>query len=295
MASLKAMYEEYVEQKHFITTIATYNLLQDVIEMMFARIRACCGANNNPNTDQFKGAYRKIQCNMKLNISTSTNCRVFDTQLPDNLFYSNIYFVSSLRAKIVMDESKYNSQKDSILQDLGDETMYDGCDDAEIMNATHHLLDGSAVFMITYLAAKIEQKIMQCKNFHCNDCQLIFEISEKIDTIDVYSSSYTPCHSTVEICKKAEKFFKLYDGHTSKPRYDFKVLYCLIFRSMNFEVLYSNSKFECNKNHKYHFIKCIVGQYITMRASQISRQITLNRQDKIICQHCNHLINFKGQ
>lgn len=55
MVSLMEMFTEYVEQNHLLTSIATYNMLQDVIEMLFGRIRACGGFNNNPNVHQFKG------------------------------------------------------------------------------------------------------------------------------------------------------------------------------------------------------------------------------------------------
>lgn len=96
------MFEQYVEKEKSFESIPTYNLNQDPIEMMFGRIRSCGGYNNNPNVLQFKGAFRKIQCNMRLDLSPASNCQMFDMHLPNNLFYSNIYFVSSKRAKIVM-------------------------------------------------------------------------------------------------------------------------------------------------------------------------------------------------
>lgn len=70
MECLMGMYTEFIEQNHLLTSIATYNLLQDVIEMFFGRIRACGGFNNNPNVQQFKGAFRKIQANMNTDLPT---------------------------------------------------------------------------------------------------------------------------------------------------------------------------------------------------------------------------------
>lgn len=296
MVSLKGMFGEYVEEKCLINSISTYNLQQDAIEMFFGRIRACGGFNNNPNVQQFKGAFRRIQCNMRMDLSPKSNCRMFDMHLPDNLNYSDIYFVSSKRAKIVLDERAYEAQKDSILELVENPE----CEPIELSHPfdTHHILDTTAHFMITYLASKIEKKIMECKNFHCNDCRYVFDENEKIDSIDAKFASWIPCRSTVEICKTAEQFFKLYDGHESKPakpRYDFKVLYCLIFRTMNFDLIYPNSKFQCDYSHKYQFIKCVVGQYMTLRANQISKQITLQRQESLIRQQYTHLVNFRGQ
>lgn len=55
MISLKEMFNIYIEEEAILKSMPTYNLLQDVLEMLFARIRACGGYNNNPNVNQFKG------------------------------------------------------------------------------------------------------------------------------------------------------------------------------------------------------------------------------------------------
>lgn len=211
--------------------------------------------------------------------------------------------MSSKRAKTEMDQMTYEKQKDSILESVENPDdpnhnpigEFDTFDTVETMNATYHMLDGTSQFMINYLASKIEQKIIKCKTFHCNSCKSVFEENEKVESIDSFFPSWKPCCSSVDICRTAEQFFKLYDGHNTKPRYDFKVLYCLIFRAMNFDTIYPKSKFECDRTHKYQFIKCVVGQYITIRANQISKQITLDRQDRIIRQQYRRLVNFKGQ
>lgn len=161
--------------------------------MMFGRRRACGGFNNNPNVCTFKGAFRKIQCNMKMDLSDSSNCRMrmFDTELPDNLFFSNIYFVSSKRAKIVMNEDVYENQRDSILEavDIPEDEFIDSFDSPDtFIDANHHMLDGTSNFMIIYSASKIEKKIMACKSFHCNNCRLVFGENEKIDSIDLCST-----------------------------------------------------------------------------------------------------------
>lgn len=163
------------------------------------------------------------------------------------------------------------------------------------MNTVNCLLDGTSRFMNTYIASSIERKIMQCKSFHCNGCVSVFDENDKTNSIDSRLMNKRPCISTVEICETAEIFFKLYDIQQSKPEFDFKVLYCLIFRSMNFEKLFPKSKFKCDANHKYQFIKCFVGQYVATRANHTSKQFTLDRQEKIIRQQYNHLVNFRGQ
>lgn len=306
MESLMKMFETYVEKSSIFSSIPTYNLLQDAIEMLFGRIRACGGHNNNPNVLQFKGAYRRIQCNMRMDLSLNSNCRMFDMFLPDNLFYSSIYFASSRRARVAMNEQLYEKQKESILEAINPIDSLDSIDchdiepieNAENVNSVseiQHILDGTSHFMNAYIASQIEKKIMKSKNFYCNGCRFIFDENEKIQSVDSNFLNWKPCASTTEICNHAEKFFKLYNVGNSKPEYDFKVLYCLIFRSLDFNTLFPNSKFECDPAHKYQFVKCIVGQYISMRANQVSRQITFDNQEKLVRQQLNRLVNFKGQ
>lgn len=157
-----AMYTEYVEEKQCMLYIQTYNLLQDIIEMLFGRIRGCGGFNNNPNVQQFQGAYRKVQCNMKLDLSAKSNCRVFDTELPDNLYFSNVFLVSSKRARIAMNPITYEKQKDEILQELTEITGFDTIETYETTDITEILsrytLDGGTEFMVNHIAHSIEKK-----------------------------------------------------------------------------------------------------------------------------------------
>lgn len=224
--SLMKMFREYIEQSHLLSSIATYNLLQDVIEMFFGRIRACGGFNNNPNVHQFKGAYRKVQANMKLDLSIDSNCRVFDYDLSDNMNYSNIYFVTSKRPKILMNQSIYEEQKENILDELErlDQIEPDQSvpsDNIDVMSGFSHMLDATPNFMVAYNASSIEEKIITSNTFHCINCISVLEESEKEEVIALLKRK--PCISTIHICKTAEKFFKLYDVEKPNPRFDFKV------------------------------------------------------------------------
>lgn len=304
MISLKAMFALYVEETGFLDSIPTYNLLQDVLEMMFARIRSCGGFNNNPNLHQFKGAFRKVQCSLRLDLSPNTNCRMFDSYLPENQFFSNIFSVSSARPKVALNEEIYEAQKNIILESIENEEEQEESQKEKISSNISADTWETSDFMIMYYATSIEsnlsKKIIDPDNngFYCNQegssCRTVFVANEKACPVDLKFSNYNPCVSTVEICKKAESFFKLYDGHKSKPKYDFKTLYCLIFRSMDMNKLYANSTFSCDPTHKYQFIKCIVSQYINKRASQISRRLTLERQKVLIREQYKRIVNFKG-
>lgn len=294
MISLMEMYKDLVEGRDspkILTSIPTYYLQQDHIEMFFGKIRACGGFNNNPNVNQFKGAYRKIQGNCTVLPSKNGNCRAFDENLPENLHYSDIYHVSSKRARFIPTESAeyaehFEDQSEDILQRAAEK-------EPEVCNM---LIDCTANFAIANIASAIEQKILRCPRFYCNSCKAVFQENQKIDaSIDGDLLSWKPCVSTIEICKTAERFFKTFDVRKSANQFDFRVIYCLIFRSMDFSKIYSNSNFLCDPHHKYQFIKCIVGQYIGRRASTVSRDITFDCYNKIFRQHLNHLVVLSGQ
>lgn len=163
------------------------------------------------------------------------------------------------------------------------------------VESCHSLLDTVAEISTLHIASMIEKKISMSPQFYCINCQTVFQENDKVDPVDSFILDWNPCMSTFKICKNAKTYFKLYDAHSnSQPRYDFKVLYYLIFRSLDFNTLYGNSKFECDINYKYQFIKCIVGQYIAVRAAQVSRDITLDQYNLISRQHFNRMILRDG-
>lgn len=298
MHSMMLLYEEFIEENSIMKSIPTYYFLQDVIELFFGRIRACGGFNNNPNVNQFKGAYRKLLSNIKIDTSELSNCRAFDRNLPDDMNYSNIYFVSSKRVPLILDENLYDTQKNKILEEIA------VLDELESNNISFDGTVGTKNFTTAYITSCIEKKISECPSFHCNSCQSVFKENDKVnmDIFDLNVVNWKSCISSFEICKTAEKFFRLYNIQKSKNQFDFKVLYCLIFRSLNFETLYKNSKFDCNVSHKYQLIKCIVGQYITRRAAHVSRELTFDLYENrtntgnIFCrQRLNRLILSSGQ
>lgn len=99
-------------------------------------------------------------------------------------------------------------------------------------------------------------------------------------------------------------FINLSDCATRDPinptrkQFDFKVIYCLIFRTLNLNGLFPNSAFDCGgcgNDHKYQFIKCIVGEYISMWAAQHSKDVTLDQYKSIFRNKLKRMIICSGQ
>lgn len=287
--SLMQMYNEYVEVDNSLQSIATYTLQQDVIEMFFGKIRAKCGYNSNPNIHQFKGAYRQLCANNDIDISEFANCRYFTTELPSIKSFSNVISVSSKRAKFVPDscfEDAVQDQTEDILYDVNLETK-----------STDPYTDLSSKFSIVHTAALIENRMKKNFNFSCEQCRYVFEENEKfnVQSLSMNISITVPCMSTFNICKTASSFMKLHELKCAKPKYDFKIIYCLIFRTLDFDQLFVNSSFDCDINHKLAFIKHIVGEYVTITLSNKSRHVTLEQHDKLWRKQLKSYIHELGQ
>lgn len=76
---------------------------------------------------------------------------------------------------------------------------------------------------------------------------------------------------------------------------DFRVLYYMIFKEIDFEKVFDESDFKDHEQHKYYLIKCIVDEYIRIKTTRTSKQITLDQYDKLLRTKLTRLIHFSGQ
>lgn len=307
MVNLRAFYEEYVEDAAVLKDIKTYSFSQDHIEIFHAKIRSRNGHNSNPNSVQYKGAYRRLACNMEVKAPESSNCIVLDENHSSFSLHSNVYFISSRRPKldILNDESFVRNlmcQEEQILNELEE------LEDVAGMESCSSLHDGIAGASIAYAARLIEKKIER-QEFYCECCKFVFLQNDKLTDGTFLIEAKRPCASTFVICKIADKYIRLHkpkyfgiDGvdmrdleeneHTEK---DFRVLYYLIFKEIDFDRIYENSDFKNHEPHKFHLVKCIVKEYIRMKTSHTSKQITLSQYDKLLRTKLTRWIHFSGQ
>lgn len=282
--SLIHFYTEYVEEDSKISMIPTYSLQQDPLEKFFGRLRARNGFNNNPNIQQFKGAFRRLLCNIEIDAPDTGNCRIFERSLPEDYLFSNVFTVSSKRTNLTFGdiEDAYKEQEEDILK-----TVFQ-IDQIEMHDP---LLDTATNYRVAHVAKEIENKIR--KRLECRDCMGVFETESKAIGV---GSITMPCKSTFKICEHADKFTRLHDiNKKDDPKYDFRVIYCLMFRTLNLDQLYKNFEFKCGTNHKYALIRSIILQYIAIMSKYSSQQITLDQYQNMCRQHYNKLTIFRGQ
>lgn len=148
---------------------------------------------------------------------------------------------------------------------------------------------------IAFTAKSIEENIDKY-HFNCDQCKNIF--NENLRIVDCFAKAKdlnAPCVSTFEICETADRFLKLHTPSNSR-KYDFNVLYCLIFKELDYGALYTKSKhFDEYKEHKFHLIKSVVNEYVESKLSQLSEQRTLIEHDKILRKSYKKATHFAGQ
>lgn len=280
------------KMKHF----RTYALSQDRIELFFGKIRSRNGHNNNPNCTQFKGAYRRLLANIEINPPAASNCMMFEPMdLQTFTPQSDVYTVTSHRPKIdvLSDETFINNMKKFEKQTDSLEAL---CDLSR-MNENEHLLEGYGNSSVAYASKLIEESIL-AGDFHCDCCQRAFSENDKMDCRSVcLIPSKTPCASTYYICKLVDKYFDAYKP-TKKgniENVDFRVLYYKIFKEINYEKIYVNTNFKNHELHRFYLVKVIVRNYIFMKTSQISKDITYQEYEKMIRSKLTKWIHFAGQ
>lgn len=295
--------------------IYTYSFSQDIIELLHAKIRARNGHNSNPNVVQYKGAFRRVVCNMDIRAPESANCLALDVIDSHEIKIlhpqSNIYFVSSRRPKldILKDESfqrNLAAQESDILNELGE---LESLDDIEGLELSGHMIDGIAGASVAYAARVIERKI-ETQTFYCDCCKFVFAENPKLMDRSIYViDSKRPCVSTFYICQIADRFIKLYKPKIFQKRpaeeaeeaeelenhRDFRVLFYMIFQEIDFSRVYDQSDIKDHEAHKFHLVRCIVQEYIRMKTAKISKQITLSQYDKLLRSKLTRWIHFAGQ
>lgn len=151
---------------------------------------------------------------------------------------------------------------------------------------------------ISFVAGLIERKI-ESSRLGCQNCgpilDTIFHVNDKIDSDLVNSpASKRPCKSTFKICECAHEMFTRHcirDGFVVKYESILKDIY----NKLAGEVLYENSDFSHDLDHKRHLINFVTEEYIRMNATYVAKCLTLDEQAKMYRNHLKKIIHFYGQ
>lgn len=264
MHNLIEIYKEYIINKQLMTSIHVHWLGQDSLEIFFGKCRSLNGFNDNPTSQQFMAAFRKLLAFDAILCSRYSNCT--EHTVPSQPF-ANILYVSSRPS--IAEEVSNGSVSSSEL-----ETLYQRLSEIEAMERSS-LLDNLQDFTVAYIASIIEQRISK-KDLYCRFCENIFSENEKMQNAFTGSKiPQKPCSSTFQICKEADRFLKL---QVLRGEFRFDVFYEAICNRMDVERLYTKTDFSHNFEHKLYLIRSIVNVYIQIKGTFLARSAVASNQ-----------------
>lgn len=268
--SLKAMYFEFVEQKHWLKFFATYRFSQDHLEMFFGKIRSLNGHCDNPMANQFISAYRKLLHQSDILISSFSNVSA--------LCSSNMLTVSSNtkrgRSILNKDSLQLNAENTPEHSNTLEEIPIE-CVDLDQLRSTSYLTDETHDSGILYTANLVERQLTTSNQIHCIDCLDVLIHSEKVsDNMCATLKDEKPCMSTYLICKITDNAIKIFIN--TGPQFKTRI-YSEVLHKITWENIFPLSNVaKHDKDHKHFLVKFIIDEYVNKKCAYIAKQKTLD-------------------
>lgn len=290
MHCIRGLYLDYVENDK-LPYLATFFLMQDQLESLFGRVRSCyLGANDNPSMQQFASALRKIVTTNEIKASELANCC-------DSL---NILTVSSSKkTAIAVKESRntwplLKSDLDTIIEEEEHDIEFQAASDRSIQN--QRVLGKFENVSISFVAGIIEKKIGSSRH-GCPECDpildAIFDVNIKVNCQCVENAAtQIPC--LFDICERAHHVFTRHCiQHSFSINYD-NILKDT-YKDLATIILYEESDFSHNLEHKRFIINFVTEEYIRMHATYVAKCLTSDEQAKMYRNYLKKKVHFYGQ
>lgn len=279
--SLMAIYNELIEQHHWMTFFATYRISQDHIEMLFGKIRSMNGNNDNPMAHQFASAYRKILHQCEITHSPYSNVTAVANSTT-TLVTSDILTVPSFRkrrSKLQDDVMLFTNRAEqhNLEQDVEESHEFL---DWELLEGRDYLTDKTQDFGIVYMANIIESKLTSCDQIYCESCIQLLQNSRKIDDFCTNTESGKPSISTYKICKLTDMAVKSHINSGLKIK---QKIYIEVLNALEWENIFSEfDQYEHDIEHKYFLIRFIIDEYVNKKCAYIAKQTMLDLEKKYV-------------
>lgn len=276
------IYQDYVETKQLLTMIPTYYLSQDMLEILFGKVRAMNGYNDNPTVEQFTGSFRKLLAYDAILCSSASNCA--ENATPPQPF-GNILYVSSAASA-----SEESASEDVSSTEV--ETLYQKIAEIEAVQSSG-ILDSQHEYGIAFISNHIEQRILKEGRMYCQACATIFNENEKLTHFFGSSNvDVRPCRSTFAICKEVDRFMKM-EIIRSFP--SFNVIYNGTHNILDVENLFTATDLTHNQAHKIYLIRSIAEAYIQVKGTYLAKMATLDAHQKLVRARLRKIIHLYGQ
>lgn len=288
--STKSLYKNFVEKEKKISFLPTYKVSQDHIELFFGNMRGRLGFNNNPTTEQFKAAYKKMLTHMELRESFTGNCIPLE----------NISILTSSSPIARINNTSFNFRtiefSDTNIQEKDLEFL-------KVIFSTE--ISEFSKSVVKYIASFVARSLL--KVLKCEDCcdSLYSKQMGELDLIqDLISLKNNggltyPSQDVVRVCETTEKILKTYliknEGKLKSHQKNLWIYFVLkAFLGVDIFANLRVHQFDMApiNNHVVDLIKAVAEKYIDVRLYYISKIINCKPSKR---QVFNKITLFKGQ
>ena len=302
--STKGIFHKLVEaDKAPLKYLLTYKLSQDHLELFFGAVRSAGGFNNNPTTQQFTAAYKRLLLRSHIE-GGKGNCEkrdpirilsaITDTCKVSTETGTTVSTVTITNAAIIR---KYDLEERRPV-----ESDHDYCDSPNICKLSD-FKKASISYIAGYVARKVEMQTL------CSDCSSALgsttsKPTTKFLKLKDRGNLYKPTQSVIDICEETEKCFKrllvatsgnLPHGKGIVDAVAVSVLGACNNSSLFKELEYHMFDTTVEENHIHTLIKSIIKCYCKVRLYHLGREATENLCGDKIRTKLHKLVLFNHQ
>ena len=288
--STKEIFNEMVGKESApLKYLLTYKLSQDHLELFFGAIRTAGGFNNNPTTQQFTAAYKRLLLRSHID-GENGNCEKRDPieilSAVTNSFKINGKDVTMTNAALIR---KYDLQERVPMQ-----SDHDYCDLPNVVRISEY-----KEAVISYIAGFVAKAV--AKKTPCHKCCHVLgspdtTASSQFLLLKDCGNLYKPSQSVTTVCKETEKCFqRMLTATDGKLPITTSILSTINISSLFTELddhMYDST---VDDNHIYALIKEIISCYCKVRLYHLGKETTSKISDKNIRKKLTKLVLFNHQ
>jgi hypothetical protein len=230
---------DFLHEKYNLEYLLTYKLLQDHIENFFSAIRLKGGFNNNPDSFQFRCAYRRLLIHHDVTSSDSANCEA------DNIPILAVTLPKKEETKELDEATLENYEMFNFenVEEIPSEVLID----------VIHYIGG---FIVRKLSEKKCVKI-------CIDClQLLIDENSTSSLIEIKDRGglKRPSQAVINICLKVEQIIRNNYDKIFLPGFVDNTIECILTQ---FDLLFPEAAHD--SHHKETLVTLVCNYYLKIR------------------------------
>jgi len=258
-----------LRQEHPVKFVLTYRFCQDLIELLFNKIRGRLGGNNNPNVIEFENIMKRIWHQNLLKSTSTGNCiiQMEETEIPGGL-------LPLARPK--------KTSEDLIDYEMDSQNYLD---EPDIQTQEYSLFYANCLVYIAGNVVKSIQHKIKCKLCMNGLFETMFDpLPSDVKKLVIrknLGNLIFASHSVFSVIKLADKEFRKYSALVSCPttkNLDFKITQSVILKCRD-AILFPGlcihfmdfDPFD-TENHETVLIKTIVSQFLKIRLFDYGRR-----------------------